>query len=267
MPVRQARAEQEREQLGKRARMQPAESWTGAGAEPAGPRPLDARRAGSWTAEPARGKVCSPSLLSRCAGCQRSIRELQSGAWKWHLVPEPRPVAAAVAPEPEPELRSASACLGVGRRTSRSSLEWSSEPAGLGRGSMMVARPASCAPSAGPAARCRSPREPSPPHERRRPAREPAHPKLNPWCLRPLATTTLRTSGPPEPVRQAARREPRQGLLGPSEPMRGSTSASALPASDLCRQHARPEDRSVTNPAGSASSAAPVKELPLRPCQ
>jgi hypothetical protein len=170
-------------------------------------------------------------------------------AWCWRLGPEPRRVAFAVPQAP------ALAWLSTQLRTNRSSSESSPVAAGPRPGSRTEARRASCAPSAVQAARCRFLREPSPTHDRHRLAWMPAHPQLNPLCDRPPAMTAARASGPPAPARRAAPREPRRERSGRSGPMRGSTSASAPPASDRCRQPARLGGPSATSQVRFLSSA------------
>jgi hypothetical protein len=253
MPAERARAEQEREQPGERARMKPAESWTAVLEEPSG----------SWPAGLALRAAWAASLRPRCAGYQRSNRELEWVAWCWKSVAELRPVAAVpLGPEERP---AALAYLPAQDRTSCSSSELSSAPGGPGPGSRMEARRASCAPSAVLEARCPFLPGQSPTHERHRLAWVLARHQLSPLRARPRAMTAARTSGPLAAPRRAAPLELRPGLLGRSEPIQGWTSASALPASDLYRQRARPEDPSGTSSVWFASSAAPVEGRPPKP--
>jgi hypothetical protein len=230
-----------------------AELLTAVLAQPAGPWPGGLARPAEWSA----------SLRPRCAGCLRSTRALPSVALYWRLALEPRPRASAVPLALEPR-QAALAWLSTQDRTNRSSSESSSASAGPRRGSRMETRRASCARSAVQAARCRFLREPSPTHDRRRLAWRPAHPQPNPLRARPPAMTAARASGPPAPARRAAPREARRDPSGRSGPMKGSASASALPALDRSRRPTRLGGPSATSRARFPSSEAPGDDLPPR---
>jgi hypothetical protein len=138
----------------------------------------------------------------------------------------------------------------------------------------MAARPASCAQSAVPGARCRFLRESPLEQGRRRPAtllREVGSGRLllemGPARARRAATFVSRT-GSPVPAGVAPRRGLRQQSLARSAPRSGSSSASARPASDPYRSRTRPASPCSPSRVRPPSELAALAEgWPLKPCQ
>lgn len=129
----------------------------------------------------------------------------------------------------------------------------------------MAARPASCAQSAVPGARCRFLRE-SPLEQGRRPPAIPLR-EVGSGRARRAAMFVSRT-GCPAPARVGPRRGLRQAALARSVPRSGSSSASARPVSDPYRSRTRPVSPcSPSRVRPPSALAAPAEGRPPKPCQ